>query len=289
MTHLNYPLFIIVFCAWWILWHFSIIGLTQAHPIINTHLYKIKSSDVVLWHTNAYTYSNEVDGIKHSYSYKYNKQPPVKVNQNSPVTIRWYTIQASKKHWFFFWPYHSAIWHNLILHPCVELTNFVLVSSLVLRVSFMLRMNDCIPKTPLHLTEEDEVEFGPLDEVHQWITDVQHLSWMSVSQPQVAYAAMTKSLQQEWIYLQWVVLDCSTLFAELEETLLSLVCQSCEVLPRWSSNYVYISYLCVLWAWNCTFLLYQLILSMSLLGVLLVFLSMLWRMNFPLNFVCMKI
>ena len=40
----------------------------------------------------------------------------------------------------------------------------------------MVHMNDCIPKTPLHLTGEDEVAFGPLDKVHQWITDVQHLS-----------------------------------------------------------------------------------------------------------------
>ena len=44
---------------------------------------------------------------------------------------------------------------------------------------------------------------------------------MAISQPQAAYSALVKSLQREWIYLRRVVPDCRSLFAELEEALLS--------------------------------------------------------------------
>ena len=37
--------------------------------------------------------------------------------------------------------------------------------------------------------------------VDQWVTDIHHLSKMTTPQPQAAYAAFTKSLQCEWIYL----------------------------------------------------------------------------------------
>ena len=37
--------------------------------------------------------------------------------------------------------------------------------------------------------------------VDQWVTDIHHLSKMATPQPQAAYAAFTKSLQCEWIYL----------------------------------------------------------------------------------------
>ena len=52
------------------------------------------------------------------------------------------------------------------------------------------------------------------------ISSVRNFSKIAVSQPQAAYAAMTKSLQCEWIYLQHVIPDCGTLFAPLEHTIL---------------------------------------------------------------------
>ena len=54
-----------------------------------------------------------------------------------------------------------------------------------------------------------------------WDYDIHHLSHMAESQPQAAYAALTKSLQREWIFLQRVVPMCCTLFANLETTLLA--------------------------------------------------------------------
>ena len=60
-----------------------------------------------------------------------------------------------------------------------------------------------------------------LAKVDQWVSDIHHLSHMAESQPQAAYAALTKSLQREWIFLQRVVPMCCTLFANLETTLLS--------------------------------------------------------------------
>ena len=60
-----------------------------------------------------------------------------------------------------------------------------------------------------------------LGKVNQWVSDIQHLSRMAESQPQASYAALTKSLQREWIFLQRVIPKCGTLFAGLETILLS--------------------------------------------------------------------
>ena len=57
--------------------------------------------------------------------------------------------------------------------------------------------------------------------VDQWVSDIHHLSHMAESQPLATYAALTKSLQCEWIFLQCVVPMCCTLYANLETTLLS--------------------------------------------------------------------
>ena len=68
-----------------------------------------------------------------------------------------------------------------------------------------------------------------LAKVDQWVSDIHHLSHMAESQPQAAYAALTKSLQREWIFLQHVVPICCTLFANLETTVLSSFSQPCLV------------------------------------------------------------
>ena len=43
------------------------------------------------------------------------------------------------------------------------------------------------------------------DKVHRWIGDVQCLSKIAEKQPQAAFAALTKSLQCEWKFLQRVL------------------------------------------------------------------------------------
>ena len=70
------------------------------------------------------------------------------------------------------------------------------------------------------------------EKVNQWVLDVHNLSQMAIPQPQAAYAALTKSLQCEWIYLQRVIPDCYALFAPLENIIHSLFLPavfSCEV------------------------------------------------------------
>jgi len=55
--------------------------------------------------------------------------------------------------------------------------------------------------------------------VKQWTSHVHCLAEISMSQPQAAFAALTKSLQCEWRYLQRVVPDCGDLFAPLQDAL----------------------------------------------------------------------
>ena len=57
------------------------------------------------------------------------------------------------------------------------------------------------------------------EKVQKWVSSVRHLSEIAVLQPQATYAAMFKSLQCEWIYLQRVIPNCGTLFASLEHCL----------------------------------------------------------------------
>ena len=57
------------------------------------------------------------------------------------------------------------------------------------------------------------------NKIQRWVNDVHCLSDIAITQPQAAYAAMTKSLQFEWNYLQRVVPSCEELYADLEHVL----------------------------------------------------------------------
>ena len=60
------------------------------------------------------------------------------------------------------------------------------------------------------------------------------LTNVAVKEPQAAYAALTKSFQNEWTFLQRVVAGCNHSFSDLEYT---LFCQflyvlfGCEITP----------------------------------------------------------
>ena len=41
--------------------------------------------------------------------------------------------------------------------------------------------------------------------VRQWVSDVTHLAQLAFHEPQAAFAALTKCLQGEWVYLQHVI------------------------------------------------------------------------------------
>ena len=54
------------------------------------------------------------------------------------------------------------------------------------------------------------------EEVDKWASDVCTFSGIASTQPQLAYSAVTRSLQHEWSFLLRVVPGCGALFQELE-------------------------------------------------------------------------
>ena len=55
--------------------------------------------------------------------------------------------------------------------------------------------------------------------VRQWVSDITHLAQLAVPQPQAAFAALTKCLEGEWVYLQRVIPGCGSLFSDLTDIL----------------------------------------------------------------------
>jgi len=73
------------------------------------------------------------------------------------------------------------------------------------------------------------------DKVHHWIADVLKLSKIAEKQPQAAFAALTKSLQCEWQFLQHVDPGCDGLFAPPDVVLTPTFVPAvfgCEVTPH---------------------------------------------------------
>ena len=58
-----------------------------------------------------------------------------------------------------------------------------------------------------------------MQKVLQWSTYVRILASIALVQPQAAYAALTKSLQSEWLFSLRVISHCGPLFADLENSL----------------------------------------------------------------------
>ena len=57
--------------------------------------------------------------------------------------------------------------------------------------------------------------------VQQWVSDVSHLSQLAFPQHQGAFAALTRCLQSEWVYLQRVIPGCISLFSDLTNVLIT--------------------------------------------------------------------
>ena len=57
------------------------------------------------------------------------------------------------------------------------------------------------------------------NKVDEWSRYVDLLSSVAEDQPQAAFIGFTKSLQQEWLYLQRVIADCEQQFHDLESTI----------------------------------------------------------------------
>ncbi|KAL1446441.1 hypothetical protein WDU94_000585 [Cyamophila willieti] len=69
--------------------------------------------------------------------------------------------------------------------------------------------------------KEDEKKEYVTQKVNEWIQCVQKLSKAAIKYPQSVHAAFTKSLQQEWAYVQRVVSDCSELYDPLKKAIQS--------------------------------------------------------------------
>ncbi|KAL1454812.1 hypothetical protein WDU94_008946 [Cyamophila willieti] len=69
--------------------------------------------------------------------------------------------------------------------------------------------------------KEDEKKEYVTQKVNEWIQCVQKLSKAAIKYPQSVHAAFTKSLQQEWSYVQRVVSDCSELYDPLKKAIQS--------------------------------------------------------------------
>ena len=60
-----------------------------------------------------------------------------------------------------------------------------------------------------------------MSKVCRWVETIDVLSDTTLSQPQLAYAAFSRSLQHKWTVLLCVVLQCNQLFQEIELSLFS--------------------------------------------------------------------
>ena len=63
--------------------------------------------------------------------------------------------------------------------------------------------------------EEKQFEFVK-DSISGWLTMVDRLTVIAEDQPQVAYSALSRSIQNKWTFVQRLISGCDHLFADLE-------------------------------------------------------------------------
>ena len=68
------------------------------------------------------------------------------------------------------------------------------------------------------------------NKVQSWVKSLKILSEVASKQPQAAYVAVSKSLQNEWNCIQRVFPDCEDLFSPLKQSLLK------DFFPSLTSN-----------------------------------------------------
>ena len=88
-----------------------------------------------------------------------------------------------------------------------------------------------------------------MSKVQRWVRHLDLLSEVALTQLQLAYADLSRSLQHEWTFLLYVVLlyvilQCGQVFQELEMSLFSHFCQLCLVLKCQQLNDVCLRFLC---------------------------------------------
>ena len=77
----------------------------------------------------------------------------------------------------------------------------------------------------LHWDPEGTINYVEA-KVQAWIASVDKLATAAESQPKAAYAALSKSLQFDWSYLQRILPHCDMLFAPLCDVINKRFCPS---------------------------------------------------------------
>ena len=82
-----------------------------------------------------------------------------------------------------------------------------------------------------------------MSKVYRWVRHIDVLSETASSQPQLANATLSRSLQHEWTFLLRVVPQCGQLFQELDLSLFLISYQPCLVVKCLQLNNICLCFL----------------------------------------------
>jgi len=84
--------------------------------------------------------------------------------------------------------------------------------------------------------ESHKLDFWLLPKIDHWLLGIHQLTQAAQQYPHAAYAALQRSLQMEWQYLQWVVKDCKPFFSPLKDALFTDFLDACFSTPLAASD-----------------------------------------------------
>ena len=113
--------------------------------------------------------------------------------------------------------------------------------------SLRLKLRECLVMLVVSghrfIGEDDECELYVKQKIEKWVQCVAGLSKAAESQPQAAFAALVKSIQCEWRFLQRVIPNCSILFSPLSDIIKENSSQVYLAAPYQILSFTYSHYL----------------------------------------------
>ena len=110
-----------------------------------------------------------------------------------------------------------------IIQKRTKVTSWLRQTLLNMQNNYFLLMSDCNQRKQIFSgfvgSKSTGDEWATM-KIKTWEQSLKILSAVAKTQPQAAYVAVSKSLQNEWSYLQRVFADCETLFSPLCMTLI---------------------------------------------------------------------